>query len=117
MSKTHNSQSAAEVKCGTCALLRSIGVGACTTHAVHDPWWLRGHASPHEAAYSLLACLDEVLGAALPDPLAFVGSLCVARLCDRRRPAVEAEAMRADRTPLGLWLALAECPDALRGAA
>jgi hypothetical protein len=99
--------------CPVCTLLRDAGVGACSTHVIHDPWRARGHASPHDAAYAYLAWLDEVLGALLPDPLALVGSLCVARL--RRALAVESSALGADRTRLDLLTALGM--RALRGAA
>jgi hypothetical protein len=115
-SHTINQQPAGvKLACPICAALRELRMGACATHTVHWPWHAAGHASPHEAAYAHLVALDEALGARQPDPLALVGSACVARLRDRLRPAIEALALGADRTRIDLLTALGM--RALRGAA
>lgn len=117
MSETNPSDIVEVVKptgCALCGELRSAGVGHCTVHAVIDNWPARGHSSPAEAAYSYLAYLDEELGERHPDPLAVVGSACVARL--RAGVALEVSALGADRTRLDLLTALALDKRARRGA-
>ncbi|MCU0684520.1 MAG: hypothetical protein MUF34_20125 [Polyangiaceae bacterium] len=91
-----------KLACPICALLRAAGAGAgaCSTHVVHDDWRGRGYPDPWTFAAVVVRGLGEALGEALPDPLAFVGSACVARL--RTPRAIEAEARRADATDRGL---------------
>ncbi len=101
--------------CDICTALRACRLGACDDHTIVWPWWRAGHATPHDAAFAHLVRVDEQLGERQPDPLALVGSLCVA-LLRRSALALESVALGADRTRRDLLTALAE-GRALRGAA